>query len=153
MPTQSFGSRLWAWAGALCDSPDHMVYLICQFLSTGLDDMVLHLSSLRHLSRQSHCQGDFTLHRVDVKPAGLLRGRLSDTPSILSSQQPSCHFPHIYPPDPVAPHTFSIGTITAPEKKHKSEKPEEQTIPYEVTLIFPCHVPVLPWNVGFQWLP
>lgn len=79
------------------------------------------------------------------------RGWLSDTPSVLSSQQPSCHFPHIYPPDPVALHTFNIGTITAPEK-HKSEKPEEQTTPYKVTLIFPCHIPALPWNVGFQWL-
>lgn len=152
IPTQSFGSRLLAWAGALCDSSDHMVYLICQFLSTGLDDIVLHLSSLRHLSCHSHCQGGFTPHRVDVKPAGLLGGDCLTLPpsSPLSSL-------------PVTFHTFTHPTlllftlsVLAQEQRPKSTNQRSQKSKLSLIMwhlfshvTFQCCL----LNVGFQWLP
>lgn len=122
IPTQSFGSRLLAWAGALWDSSDHMVYLICQFLSTGLDDIVLHLSSLQYLSCQSRCRGDFTPHCVDVKPAGLLGGDCLTLP-------PSSPLSRL----PVTFHTFTHPTlllftllVLAQEQRPKSTNQRSQ---------------------------
>lgn len=38
----------------------HIVRLICQFLSTALDDIILHLSSLERLSCQTRCQASLS---------------------------------------------------------------------------------------------